>query len=85
MPVNVGQGFLNDAEKHGLDGGRHSRHGLERKLYLDSAALAKTFHIPAKGRLKAHFIEQRRMKQVGESSRLLNTLLQSPRASATAG
>ena len=63
--MNVRQAFLQDAEESQFDGRGHA-YQLRGQIeaHTDSAALGKTFDVPAGGRIESGLIEQRGVEQV---------------------
>ena len=76
VALDVGEAFLNYAEKGDFDGLGEAREiGVGEELRLDAAALTEAVNIFPEGRDEAEIVEQRRMKEIGERADFAGHLL----------
>src|ERR1700726_3934489 len=76
MAMDIRQAFLRNSEQTQLMLLRQSPQ-IDRKLDVrcDVATFGKSLHVPFKGGRQSEFIEQRRMKEIGHSTNVLQDLL----------
>jgi len=68
MFVDIGEGLLDDAEKHGFHERGKPMWAFAAECDLDSAALAEFFYEPFHGRVQSDLVQKRRMEQVRKSA-----------------